>query len=84
MRSSAGASVVCRGGAGLDGPAGSFEDKVRHKAQEAEGAAKEKYGDITDDERLQAEGQAEQDTANLKQAGDKARGAARKIKDALS
>ncbi|MER7006443.1 CsbD family protein [Dactylosporangium sp. NPDC000555] len=62
----------------------SSEDKVRHKAEEAKGTAKAKYGDVTDDERLQAEGQAEQDTAKAKQAGDKVKDAARKVKDALS
>ena len=38
----------------------SFADKVEHKAEELKGAAKEKFGDATDNERLQAEGAAEQ------------------------
>ncbi|WP_344617837.1 CsbD family protein [Dactylosporangium salmoneum] len=62
----------------------SFQDKVQHKAEEAKGAAKDKAGDLTDDERLQAEGQAEQRSANVKQAGDKVKDAAGKAKDALS
>nr|BFE56218.1 hypothetical protein GCM10020063_007440 [Dactylosporangium thailandense] len=62
----------------------SFQDKVQHKAEEAKGAAKDKVGDMTDDERLQAEGRSEQSSANVKQAGDKVKDAAAKAKDALS
>lgn len=53
------------------------DDKVRHAAEEAAGKVKEGIGDVTDDERLQAEGKAEQTKANLKQAADK-------VKDALT
>jgi uncharacterized protein YjbJ (UPF0337 family) len=62
----------------------SFGDKVEHKAEEAKGAAKEHYGDATDDEQLQAEGQADQDAANVKQAGDKVKDAAHDVKDAFT
>jgi len=54
-----------------------LDDKVTHAAEEAAGKAKEGWGKLTDDERLEAEGKAEQAKANLKQAGDD-------IKDALS
>jgi len=46
-------------------------DKVNNAAEEAKGKAKEGFGDATDNERLQAEGQLDQDKANLKQAGEK-------------
>ena len=36
----------------------SFTDKVKNKAEELTGKAKEGIGDATDNERLQAEGQA--------------------------
>jgi uncharacterized protein YjbJ (UPF0337 family) len=47
-----------------------LDDKVQNAAQEAGGKVKEKVGDATDNERLQAEGQADQTGANLKQAGE--------------
>ena len=39
----------------------------RNKAEELKGAAKEKFGDATDNEDLQAEGAAEKAKANVKQ-----------------
>jgi len=62
----------------------SFGDKAEHKAEEVKGAAKEKYGDATDNERLQAEGRTEKDAAHLKQAGDQVKDAAHEAKDAIS
>jgi uncharacterized protein YjbJ (UPF0337 family) len=62
----------------------SFGDKIEHKAEEVSGAAKERVGDATDDEQLQAEGQADQDAANVKQAGDKVKDAAHDVKDAFT
>jgi uncharacterized protein YjbJ (UPF0337 family) len=62
----------------------SFADKVEHKAEELKGAAKEKIGDATDNERLQAEGAVERDAAKIKQAGDHVRDAARDTKDAFT
>ncbi len=47
------------------------EDKAAHKATELKGKAKEAVGDVTDDQDLQAEGQADQAEGNVKQAGDK-------------
>ena len=60
-----------------------FKDKVEHKAQEAKGKTKERYGDATDDERLQAEGQAEKGGAHVQQAGDHVKDAASQAKNAL-
>lgn len=45
-------------------------DDIKHNAEEMKGKAKEAYGDATDNERLEAEGQADQTKANLKKAGD--------------
>ncbi|MEV6927343.1 CsbD family protein [Dactylosporangium sp. NPDC051485] len=61
----------------------SFKDKIKHKSEEAKGAAKEQYGEATDDERLEAEGRTERGAANVKHAGDKVKDAAHDIKDAL-
>ncbi|MBG0565834.1 CsbD family protein [Actinoplanes aureus] len=54
----------------------SFEDKANNKAEEVGGKVKEGVGKATDDERLEAEGKADQTGSNLKQAGEK-------IKDAF-
>ena len=45
-------------------------DKIANKAQEVAGKVKEGIGDATDNERLQAEGAAEQASAKAKQAGE--------------
>ena len=47
----------------------SFTDKAKNKAEELTGKAKQGIGDATDNERLQAEGQAQETSANAKQAG---------------
>jgi uncharacterized protein YjbJ (UPF0337 family) len=47
-----------------------LDDKVKNAAQEAGGKVKEGVGDATDNERLEAEGKADQAGANLKQAGE--------------
>jgi uncharacterized protein YjbJ (UPF0337 family) len=54
------------------------EDKAAHKATEVKGKVKEGVGDATDDQELQAEGQADQAKGNLKQAGDKIKDAFKK------
>ncbi|GIE80665.1 CsbD family protein [Actinoplanes philippinensis] len=48
-----------------------FDDKVDNKAEEIGGKVKEGVGKATDDERLEAEGKADQKASNLKQAGEK-------------
>jgi uncharacterized protein YjbJ (UPF0337 family) len=45
-------------------------DKLKHQGEELGGKAKEAAGKLTGNERLEAEGKADQVTANLKQAGD--------------
>jgi uncharacterized protein YjbJ (UPF0337 family) len=47
-----------------------MDDKLKNSAEGALGSAKEKLGDATDDESMQAEGQADKSKANLKQAGE--------------
>ncbi len=51
-------------------------DKIDNKTQEIAGGAKEKIGDLTGDDAMKSEGQADQTEGNLKQAGEK-------IKDAF-
>lgn len=46
-------------------------DKIKNKAEEMSGKAKESVGEATGDRDLQAEGQADQVSGNLKQAGEK-------------
>ena len=45
-----------------------FDEKVDNKAQELGGKVKEGVGRATDDERLEAEGRADQSGSKLKQA----------------
>lgn len=45
-------------------------DDIKHNMEDMKGKAKEAVGDATDNERLEAEGKAEQVGANLKKAGD--------------
>jgi uncharacterized protein YjbJ (UPF0337 family) len=52
-----------------------FDDKADNKAEELGGKVKEGVGKATDDERLEAEGKADQTSANLKQAGEKVKDA---------
>ena len=47
-----------------------LDDKMRNSAEEAGGKLKETVGDATDNERLEAEGKADQFGANMKQAGE--------------
>ena len=46
-------------------------DKLKNKAQELGGDAKEHVGKATGDEQLEAEGHKDQAAGNLKQAGEK-------------
>lgn len=48
-----------------------LDDKIKNKAQQFTGKGKEKTGEVTGDKDLQAEGQADQASGNLKQAGEK-------------
>ena len=50
-------------------------DKMKNKAEELSGKGKEAVGDATGDRDLQAEGQVDQASGNLKQAGEKVKNA---------
>ncbi len=51
------------------------DDKVQNTTEDALGHVKEGVGKATDDPNLEAEGQADQAKANLKQAGEKVKDA---------
>ncbi len=53
----------------------SLGDKIENKVEELKGKAKEMIGKATDDPELEAEGHVEETTADLKQAGEKAKDA---------
>jgi uncharacterized protein YjbJ (UPF0337 family) len=50
-------------------------DKMENAGEKMSGQAKEAVGKMTDDERLEAEGQTDQVKADLKQAGEKVKDA---------
>jgi len=52
-----------------------IDDKIANAAEDLKGKAKEAAGKATDNERLEAEGNAERTQANLKQAGEKTKDA---------
>ncbi len=52
-------------------------DKMKNAAESAKGKVKERTGDATDNEDLQAEGRTDKTKADLKQAGEKAKDAFR-------
>jgi uncharacterized protein YjbJ (UPF0337 family) len=54
-----------------------LDDKVRNEAEDLKGKVKEGTGKATDDERLEAEGKADQFGSDLKQAGEKVKDAFR-------
>lgn len=45
-------------------------DDAKHNAEKLAGKAKEKFGDATDNEKLQAEGRMDQVKADAKKVGD--------------
>ncbi|MGB4779404.1 CsbD family protein [Microbacterium sp.] len=52
-----------------------LDDKIKNAAQDVGGKAKEAVGKATDNERLEAEGKADQVKADVKQAGEKVKDA---------
>ena len=54
-------------------------DKISNKAQEATGKVKEKTGEATNNEKLQAEGVGDQAAAKTKQAGEHLKDAAKDV-----
>ncbi len=61
----------------------SFVDKAKHKAEEVVGQVKEKVGELTGNDELQAEGRKDQVTGNVKQTGDSIKDAASNLGDTL-
>jgi uncharacterized protein YjbJ (UPF0337 family) len=61
-----------------------LDAKVKNKAEQTVGKAKEYAGERTDNERLVAEGRTEQTEAALKQAGERVKDAAHDVKHAVS
>lgn len=59
----------------------SAADKAKHTAEDLVGKAKEGFGKLTDNERLESEGRADQVKANAKKAVDDAKDAGKKIAD---
>jgi uncharacterized protein YjbJ (UPF0337 family) len=58
-------------------------DKAKNAAERVTGNVKEKVGDLTDNESLEAEGRREQGQADLKDAGESVKDAAKKVADAF-
>ncbi|MFJ6418630.1 CsbD family protein [Paeniglutamicibacter sp. NPDC091659] len=56
-------------------------DKISNAAKDATGKVKEKVGDATDNESLQAEGLKDQAVAKAKQAGEHLKDAAKDVTD---
>jgi len=54
-------------------------DKIQNKAEELGGKAKAAVGDLTDNERLEAEGRAQEMSGQAKQAGEHVKDAARDV-----
>ena len=58
----------------------SASDKAKNKIQETKGKAKETAGKAVGNERLEAEGVADQTKANVKQVGEKVKDAGQSLK----
>ncbi|WGW12304.1 CsbD family protein [Saxibacter everestensis] len=52
-----------------------LDDKIKNASENAGGKTKAAAGDATDNDRLKAEGEADQTKANMKQAGEKVKDA---------
>ncbi|NJP35033.1 CsbD family protein [Micromonospora thermarum] len=61
-----------------------FADKARNRVDQMTGAAKERIGDATHNERMRSEGATQQDAARARQAGEHAKQAGRDIKNAAT
>jgi len=55
-----------------------WDDKLKNKADEAKGTAKEHLGKATGDETMEREGKTDQSVSNVKQAGEKVKDAFKK------
>lgn len=57
----------------------SVTNKAKNAAEDAKGKAKEAVGKVTGNERMQAEGQVDQDSAHVKQAAERAKETAKNV-----
>ncbi|MGC4856408.1 CsbD family protein [Micromonospora sp. DT4] len=62
----------------------SFTEKAKNKVEQMAGAARERVGDMTDNESMRGEGASQQGDARAKQAGQSMKDAGSKIKDAFN
>ncbi|MET8278011.1 CsbD family protein [Micromonospora sp. NPDC005174] len=62
----------------------SFTEKAKNKVEQVAGAARERIGDMTDNESMRGDGASEQGDARAKQAGQNMKDAGSKIKDAFN
>ncbi|WP_314649557.1 CsbD family protein [uncultured Microbacterium sp.] len=58
-------------------------DDIKNNAEKLAGKVKEGVGKATDNDRLEAEGHADQTDASVKQAGENVKDAGRNVKDAF-
>ncbi|MFG2102938.1 CsbD family protein [Micromonospora echinaurantiaca] len=61
-----------------------FTDKAKSKVEQLTGAAKERIGDVTDNQRMRGQGGSQQRDAQTRQAGEQAKEAGRKLRDAFT
>lgn len=62
----------------------SFTDKAKNKVEQLTGAAKERIGDMTENPRMKGEGGSQQRDAQARPAGEQAKEAGRKVRDAFT
>ncbi|MGW4499006.1 CsbD family protein [Micromonospora sp. NPDC004336] len=62
----------------------SFTDKAKSKVEQLTGAAKERIGDVSGDERMRGEGATQQRDARARQAGERVKDAGRDVRDAFT
>ncbi|MEJ7794594.1 MAG: CsbD family protein [Nocardioides sp.] len=60
-----------------------LDDKASNKGEGLKGKAKETTGKATGNKRLEDEGKGDQSSAKVKDAGEKAKGAGKDVKDAF-
>jgi uncharacterized protein YjbJ (UPF0337 family) len=59
------------------------EDKAANKAEQLKGKAKKGVADLTGDDELHAQGEADEAKGKTKQAGERVKDAAKNVKDAF-
>ncbi|WP_260857281.1 CsbD family protein [Microbacterium sp. 1.5R] len=82
-----GCGAPCEGGSPVDrtmkGRIMSADNDIKNNAEKLGGKIKEGVGKVTDNERLEAEGQADQTKASAKQAGENVKDAAHKAGESI-